>query len=115
MLEFLSYFFECLNALFQIRAFRPSLVSVKDALSVSALREALAGMDKLPEIMCGEEGIVEVGICLSQLVWMSFICSTSSCPTCYEEIKRLKLVFPTRWPGIQKLSPLLQESSVALD
>lgn len=44
----------------QIRAFKPSLVSVKDASSVSALKEALAGMDKLPEIMCGEEGIVEV-------------------------------------------------------
>ncbi|KAG0598982.1 hypothetical protein M758_12G117700 [Ceratodon purpureus] len=44
----------------QIRAFKPSLVSVKDSSSVSALKEALAGMDKLPEIMCGDEGIVEV-------------------------------------------------------
>jgi len=35
-------------------------VSVKDSSSVSALKEALAGMEKLPEIMVGEQGIVEV-------------------------------------------------------
>lgn len=35
-------------------------MSVKDASSVSALKEALASMDKLPEIMVGDEGIVEV-------------------------------------------------------
>ena len=45
---------------FQIRMFRPSLVSVKDASSMSKLKEALAGMDTLPEIMVGDEGIVEV-------------------------------------------------------
>lgn len=46
--------------MFQIRTFRPSLVSVRDASSVSTLKEALAGMDTLPEIMVGDEGIVEV-------------------------------------------------------
>jgi 1-deoxy-D-xylulose-5-phosphate reductoisomerase len=54
-----------LNAVFQIRAFRPSLVSVRDGSSVSKLKEALAGMDKLPEIMVGDEGIVEVSVLLS--------------------------------------------------
>jgi 1-deoxy-D-xylulose-5-phosphate reductoisomerase len=44
----------------QIKAFRPSLVAVKNASSVPALKEALAGLDKPPEIMVGEEGIVEV-------------------------------------------------------
>lgn len=33
---------------------------MKDASSVPALKEALAGMEKLPEIMVGEEGMVEV-------------------------------------------------------
>jgi len=55
--SFESYFFD---ALFQIRAFRPSLVAVKDASSVPALKEALAGIEKLPEIMVGDEGLVEV-------------------------------------------------------
>lgn len=35
-------------------------MAVKDASSVPALKEALAGMDKLPEIMVGDEGLVEV-------------------------------------------------------
>ncbi|XP_024364667.1 1-deoxy-D-xylulose 5-phosphate reductoisomerase, chloroplastic isoform X2 [Physcomitrium patens] len=44
----------------QIKVFKPSLVAVKEASSVPALREALAGLEKLPEIMVGDEGIVEV-------------------------------------------------------
>lgn len=47
-------------SLLQIKKFKPSLVSVKSASLVPALKEALAGMDVLPEIMFGEEGMVEV-------------------------------------------------------
>lgn len=33
-----------------------------------ALREALAGLEKLPEIMVGDEGIVEVSLCLAAFI-----------------------------------------------
>lgn len=48
------------STLLQVKKFKPSLVSVKSASLVPALKEALAGMDVLPEIMFGEEGMVEV-------------------------------------------------------
>lgn len=35
-------------------------MSIKDASKVGELKEALAGMEKLPEIMVGEQGMVEV-------------------------------------------------------
>jgi len=45
----------------QVRKFKPALVSVRKAEDVAKLREQLAGMDgPLPEIMAGDEGIVEV-------------------------------------------------------
>lgn len=44
----------------QIRKFKPQLVSVRDAGLIDGLKELLKGVDDMPEIMAGEEGIVEV-------------------------------------------------------
>jgi 1-deoxy-D-xylulose 5-phosphate reductoisomerase len=44
----------------QIRRFRPSLVSVRDAASIPALRELIKDVSPAPEILAGDEGIVEV-------------------------------------------------------
>jgi len=44
----------------QVKRFKPELVSVKDESLVAELREALAGTDHMPEIIPGDQGIVEV-------------------------------------------------------
>lgn len=44
----------------QIRTFKPELVSVKNESLVSELQEALSDAEHKPEIIPGEEGIVEV-------------------------------------------------------
>lgn len=44
----------------QVKTFKPQLVSVKNASLVAELKEALADSDHKPEIIPGEEGIVEV-------------------------------------------------------
>lgn len=44
----------------QIRKFKPSLVSIRNADQISALKELLQGIDAMPEIMAGDEGICEV-------------------------------------------------------
>lgn len=46
----------------QIARFRPSLVSVADPADVSKLTEKLSnlGVDKLPQVVCGDAGLVEV-------------------------------------------------------
>ena len=45
----------------QIRKFKPQLVSIQNASDIPKLKELLVGMDgKIPEILSGEEGIIEV-------------------------------------------------------
>ncbi|XP_042042071.1 1-deoxy-D-xylulose 5-phosphate reductoisomerase, chloroplastic [Salvia splendens] len=44
----------------QVRAFKPKLVSVKDESLASELKEALADVEDKPEIIPGEQGMVEV-------------------------------------------------------
>lgn len=44
----------------QIRKFKPQLVSVKNAGDIPKLKELLSGVDSMPEILAGEEGIIEV-------------------------------------------------------
>ncbi|CAI5970353.1 unnamed protein product [Closterium sp. NIES-64] len=44
----------------QVRQFQPSLVSVQNPALVGELKEALAGMERMPEIVAGDSGIVEV-------------------------------------------------------
>nr|QBB78631.1 1-deoxy-D-xylulose-5-phosphate reductoisomerase [Artemisia argyi] len=44
----------------QIKAFKPQLVSIKNESLVAELKEALAGSDYMPEIIPGDEGVVEV-------------------------------------------------------
>ncbi|KAK1407242.1 hypothetical protein QVD17_38856 [Tagetes erecta] len=44
----------------QIKAFKPQLVSIKNESLVGELKEALADADYMPEIIPGEQGIIEV-------------------------------------------------------
>lgn len=46
----------------QVRAFKPKLVSVKDESLASELKEALADVEDKPEIIPGEQGMVEVSL-----------------------------------------------------
>ncbi|CAI5514953.1 unnamed protein product [Closterium sp. Naga37s-1] len=47
-------------SLVSVRQFQPSLVSVQNPALVAELKEALAGMERMPEIVAGDSGIVEV-------------------------------------------------------
>lgn len=44
----------------QVKTFKPQLVSVRDESLVDELKEALADLDEKPEIIPGEQGIIEV-------------------------------------------------------
>ena len=44
----------------QVRTFRPQLVAVRNESLVDELKEALADVEDKPEIIPGEEGVVEV-------------------------------------------------------
>ncbi|GER56845.1 1-deoxy-D-xylulose 5-phosphate reductoisomerase [Striga asiatica] len=44
----------------QVKMFRPQLVSVRDESLIDELKEALADVEEKPEIIPGEEGIIEV-------------------------------------------------------
>lgn len=44
----------------QVKTFRPKLVSVRHESLVEELKEALSGLEDKPEIIPGEQGIVEV-------------------------------------------------------
>ncbi|KAL4285229.1 hypothetical protein GQ457_16G024200 [Hibiscus cannabinus] len=44
----------------QVKAFKPQLVAVRNESLVSELKEALADMEQKPEIIPGEQGVIEV-------------------------------------------------------
>ncbi|KAL8529889.1 hypothetical protein ACS0TY_007088 [Phlomoides rotata] len=44
----------------QVKAFKPQLVSVRDESLVHELKEALSDLEHKPEIIHGEQGIIEV-------------------------------------------------------
>lgn len=44
----------------QVRQFRPEIVAICNADKVGELREALAGLDPMPQILAGDDGVVEV-------------------------------------------------------
>ncbi|MEM9162640.1 MAG: 1-deoxy-D-xylulose-5-phosphate reductoisomerase, partial [Cyanobacteria bacterium P01_F01_bin.4] len=44
----------------QVRQFKPEIVAIWDATKVGALRDAIADIDPQPQILAGDEGIVEV-------------------------------------------------------
>ena len=45
---------------YQIKRFKPELVSIKNESQVEELKAALADSDHKPEIIPGEKGIIEV-------------------------------------------------------
>lgn len=46
----------------QVKTFKPQLVAVRNESLISELKEALADVEEKPEIIPGEEGIIEVDI-----------------------------------------------------
>ncbi|HSM80819.1 MAG TPA: 1-deoxy-D-xylulose-5-phosphate reductoisomerase [Nodosilinea sp.] len=44
----------------QVRQFKPEIVAICNPAKLGELREALAGMDPMPQILAGDDGIVEV-------------------------------------------------------
>jgi 1-deoxy-D-xylulose 5-phosphate reductoisomerase len=56
----------------QIKTFKPQVVALRDESKIDELKEALADLDHKPEIIPGEQGVVEVKIfmCLISYVWL---------------------------------------------
>lgn len=54
MSALIFYFFE------QVKQFKPQLVSVRNESLVGELKEALADAEHKPEIIPGEQGVIEV-------------------------------------------------------
>lgn len=86
-----------------MKNFKPQLVSVRDESLIPELKEALANCDHKPEIIPGEEGIIEASRnyyhCLVAQVRIARI-----------QCNRLDYVFETfRLLAIQMLLLLLQE------
>lgn len=46
----------------QVKTFKPQLVAVRNELLVDELNEALADVEEKPEIIPGEQGVVEVSL-----------------------------------------------------
>lgn len=44
----------------QVRTFKPQLVAVRNESLIDELKEALADLDEKPEIIPGEQGVIEV-------------------------------------------------------
>lgn len=44
----------------QVKTFKPQLVAVRNESLVDELKEALADLDEKPEIIPGEQGVIEV-------------------------------------------------------
>jgi 1-deoxy-D-xylulose-5-phosphate reductoisomerase len=44
----------------QVRQFKPEIVAICNEAKLSELREALAGIDPMPQILAGDDGVVEV-------------------------------------------------------
>lgn len=52
----------------QVKTFKPQLVAVRNESLLDELKEALAGVEQKPEIIPGEQGVIEVVYHLCPLV-----------------------------------------------
>jgi 1-deoxy-D-xylulose 5-phosphate reductoisomerase len=61
----------------QIKTFKPQVVALRDESKIDELKEALADLDYKPEIIPGEQGVIEVNIfmCLISYVLSFFLSS----------------------------------------
>ncbi|RWW63031.1 hypothetical protein BHE74_00029862 [Ensete ventricosum] len=59
----------------QVKRFKPQLVSVRHESLIGELKEALADAEQKPEIIPGEEGIVEVSCVLHTSQWLDLLSS----------------------------------------
>jgi 1-deoxy-D-xylulose-5-phosphate reductoisomerase len=59
----------------QIKTFKPQVVALRDESKIDELKEALADLDYKPEIIPGEQGVIEVNIfmCLISYVLSFFL------------------------------------------
>lgn len=51
---------EFLCSILQVKTFRPQLVAVRNESLINELKDALADADYKPEIVAGEQGVIEV-------------------------------------------------------
>lgn len=51
--------------MWQVRRFKPALVAVRNESLINELKEALADLDYKPEIIPGEQGVIEVSTFVS--------------------------------------------------
>lgn len=49
----------------QIKTFKPQVVALRDESKIDELKEALADIEHKPEIIPGEQGVIEVKIFIS--------------------------------------------------
>ena len=54
----------------QVRAFKPEIVALRDESKIDELKEALAGIEHKPEIIPGEQGVIEVKIFICFILHM---------------------------------------------
>lgn len=61
---FISYIYfhgdDILFCIAQVKRFKPKLVAVRNESLVDELQEALSGLEDKPEIIPGEQGVIEV-------------------------------------------------------
>lgn len=53
-----------------MKTFKPQLVAVRNESLVDELKEALAGVEPKPEIIPGEQGVIEVAYNYLVFVWI---------------------------------------------
>lgn len=66
----------------QVKRFKPALVAVRNESLLSELKEALADLDYKPEIIPGEQGVIEVSALFLKVlivVWSFYLYSSTGC------------------------------------
>lgn len=56
-----------------MKTFKPQLVAVRNESVVDELKEALADVEEKPEIIPGEQGVVEVSYHLTPHLWFGLV------------------------------------------
>lgn len=59
----------------QIKTFKPQVVALRDESRIDELKEALADLDHKPEIIPGEQGVIEVEniFFVSYNIWLAYL------------------------------------------
>lgn len=57
----------------QVRLFKPELVALRDESKIDELKEALADVEHKPEIIPGEQGVIEVKIFICFILYIIYM------------------------------------------